>query len=60
MMAPHAHSPGIENDTPGALATPRLSKKAAHSVDLWQQKVRGGFAAFPVRRLLHKYYTVLG
>lgn len=51
-MAPHAQSPGVENDVPGVLVTPSLSKKPAYSVDLWQQKVRGGFAPFPVRHLL--------
>lgn len=51
-MEPHAQSPGVESDTPDTLTTPILSKKTAYSVELWQQKVRGGFAPFPVRHLL--------
>ncbi|EYE99141.1 uncharacterized protein EURHEDRAFT_374212 [Aspergillus ruber CBS 135680] len=62
-MAPHAQSPGVENDVPGVLVTPSLSKKPAYSVDLWQQKVRGGFAPFPVaigRAGDYKLYDVDG
>ncbi|PGH05479.1 hypothetical protein AJ79_06786 [Helicocarpus griseus UAMH5409] len=45
------------------MAVPTLSKKSAHAVQLWQEKVRGGFAPFPVaieRAKDYKLYDVDG